>query len=235
MTGGGIFDIINIEKVKSRGVKVEKERRIKTLSLVALIVAVLGLTVAFASLSQMLTINGTATVDAASWDVHFENLTGPDITGSASTSGTPSINDTTISGLNMSVTKPGDSVTYYFDIVNDGTIDAVLDTDLKSSLFYNGYMKCIGVTINDNPECVNKYDFNGDDSINTSDYSIIVGELDYAIYDTENNELLAKDDVIPKQTTKHYKLVLAIKSDSNYISSKNLSVEDNITLNFVQE
>ena len=89
MTGGGIFDIINIEKVKSRGVKVEKERRIKVLSLVALIVAVLGLTVAFASLSQMLTINGTATVDAASWDVHFENLTGPDITGSASTSGTP--------------------------------------------------------------------------------------------------------------------------------------------------
>ena len=214
----------------------EKERRIKVLSLVALIVAVLGLTVAFASLSQMLTINGTATVDAASWDVHFENLTGPDITGSASTSGTPSINDTTISGLNMSVTKPGDSVTYYFDIVNDGTIDAVLDTDLKSSLFYNGYSKCIGVTSNNDPTgCLNKYDFDNDNVVNASDYITAMGNFDYAIYDTETNKMLAKGDIIPKQTTKHYKLVLAIKSDSNYISSKNLSVEDNITLNFVQE
>ena len=37
----------------------EKERKIKVLSIVALIVAVLGLTVAFAALSQTLTINGT--------------------------------------------------------------------------------------------------------------------------------------------------------------------------------
>ena len=59
----------------------EKERRIKVLSLVALIVAVLGLTVAFAALSQTLTINGTASINSASWDVHFENLTGPDLTG----------------------------------------------------------------------------------------------------------------------------------------------------------
>ena len=46
----------------------EKERRIKTLSLVALIVAVLGLTVAFAALSQTLTINGTASINSATWD-----------------------------------------------------------------------------------------------------------------------------------------------------------------------
>lgn len=213
----------------------EKERKIKIMTVISLIVAVLGLTVAFASLSQTLTINGTANVDTASWDIHFENLTGPDITGSASTSGTPSINDTTISGLNMSITKPGDSVTYYFDIVNDGTINAVLETNLRTSLFSNGYMECIGATINDNPECVNKYDFNGDDTINSSDYSIIIGELDYAIYDTETDQMLARDDVIPGQTTKHYKLVLAIKPDSQYISSKNLQVTDDVELNFVQE
>ena len=43
----------------------EKTRKIKIISLCALLVAVLGLTVAFASLSQTLTINGSAAVNAA--------------------------------------------------------------------------------------------------------------------------------------------------------------------------
>ena len=51
----------------------EKERKIKVLSVAALLVAVLGLTVAFAALSQTLTINGSATVNTASWDIHFKN------------------------------------------------------------------------------------------------------------------------------------------------------------------
>lgn len=54
----------------------EKTRKIKIISLCALLVAVLGLTVAFASLSQTLTINGSANMDAASWDIHFEKTSG---------------------------------------------------------------------------------------------------------------------------------------------------------------
>ena len=54
----------------------EKTRQIKIISLCALLVAVLGLTVAFASLSQTLTINGSAAVNAASWDIHFEKTSG---------------------------------------------------------------------------------------------------------------------------------------------------------------
>ena len=210
----------------------EKERRIKVLSVVALIIAVLGLTVAFAALSETLTINGTASVDAASWDIHFENLTGPDLEGTGKVNDTASLSGTSISNVNMSVTKPGDSVTYYFDIVNDGTIDAVLETDLGKGLFYKGFASCNGLT---QEECLNKYDFNGDGSVNAADLSILTSVLDYAIYDTETNEMLKKGDVIPKQTTKHYKLVLAIKSESEYISSKNLSVQDNIELNFIQQ
>ena len=56
----------------------EKERKIKVLSIVALIVAVLGLTVAFAALSQTLTINGTSKVEKnedkdgnKKWEVRF--------------------------------------------------------------------------------------------------------------------------------------------------------------------
>ena len=214
----------------------EKQRKIKSMTVIALIVAVLGLTVAFAALSTTLTINGTANVNTATWDIHFANLTGPDTTGTGASSSEPILDSTTIDNVNMSVTKPGDSVTYYFDIVNNGTIDAVLDTDLRSSLFYEGYSKCIGVTSdNDSNGCINKYDFDNDSIISSGDLSIMASDLDYAIYDVDTDDMLAKGDVIEKGTTKHCKLVLAIKPESSYISSKTLTTTDRFDLVFVQE
>ena len=96
----------------------EKTRKIKIISLCALLVAVLGLTVAFASLSQTLTINGSAAVDAASWDIHFEKTSGKEteVKGTA-TFTEPTLSGTTIENFSATLTKPGDSVTYYFDIV----------------------------------------------------------------------------------------------------------------------
>ena len=214
----------------------EKQRKIKIISVAALIVAVLGLTVAFAALSQTLTINGAANVNTATWDVHFANLTGPDTTGTGVSNSDPILDATTIDNINMSVTKPGDSVTYYFDIVNAGTIDAVLDTDLNVSLFYEGYFSCIFANASDDPNgCLNKYDFNNDNYINVSDYSIFISDLDYAIYDVDTDDMLSKGDVIEKGTTKHCKLVLAIKPESSYISSKTLTTTDRFDLVFVQK
>ncbi len=113
----------------------EKERKTKTLATVALIVAVLGLTVAFAAMSTTLTINGTAEVNTASWDIHFENLASAVTTGDASETQAPTIQvgadskpNTKIGDFEVQLTKPGDSVTYTFDVKNTGTIDATLGT-----------------------------------------------------------------------------------------------------------
>ena len=102
----------------------EKERKIKVLSLVALIVAVLGLAVAFAALSQTLTINGTASVDAAQWDIHFENLSEAFLDGSATENSSPMLNKTSVDGINVTLTKPEDMVGYSLDVVNKGQINA---------------------------------------------------------------------------------------------------------------
>lgn len=104
----------------------EKTRQIKIISLCALLVAVLGLTVAFAALSQTLTINGSAAVNTASWDIHFENLTLSEKTGTAEVSGTPQLTGTAISGIDVSLNKPGDKIVYEFDLVNNGSIEAKL-------------------------------------------------------------------------------------------------------------
>ena len=97
----------------------EKERKIKIFSVVALIVAVLGLTVAFAALSQTLTINGTASVDAASWNIHFKEeevyfegtLSDPLITGTSIV-------------FDSKIKKPNDQVVVVAPITNEGTINA---------------------------------------------------------------------------------------------------------------
>ena len=52
----------------------EKERRTKALLLSTLVVVVATLSIAFASLSRTLNINGTAKMDTASWSVYFDNV-----------------------------------------------------------------------------------------------------------------------------------------------------------------
>ena len=115
----------------------EKQRRIKMLSLSAVIVAVLGLTVAFAALSATLNINGTAYLDAAKWGIRFKNLSSPTKIGSATTTGTAKIEESKsaeITGMNVSLSTPGDKVTYTVDLVNEGTINAKIDKIEKTTL-----------------------------------------------------------------------------------------------------
>ena len=115
----------------------EKERRTKALVVVVLLIVVAGLTIAFAALSTTLNINGTAYLDAAKWGIRFENLSSPTKIGSATTTGTAKIEETKaaeITGINVSLSTPGDKVTYTVDLVNKGTINAKIDNIEKTVL-----------------------------------------------------------------------------------------------------
>ena len=106
----------------------EKERGAKIIAIVALLIAVVGLTVGYAAYSSTLTINGTANVDPASWKVNFDYKTGTSLTGvtkgHAAENTAPTLADTTISGFDVTLKAPGDSVTYNFLIKNSGTLNA---------------------------------------------------------------------------------------------------------------
>lgn len=108
----------------------EKERTNKILAIVAICVAVAGLTVGFAAFSSTLTINGTGTVKASNWQVRFENLSAVTKTGTASEVTAPTINtnDTNIGDYDVTFTTPGDSISYTFDVANNGTFDAEVTT-----------------------------------------------------------------------------------------------------------
>lgn len=96
-----------------------------------LAVGLIGITVAYAALTQQLKINGTATVKSATWDVHFGTVSNGVATGYATLPETDKLqtvtnNSTTIEGNIGTLKAPGDTITYTFDIINNGDINAVV-------------------------------------------------------------------------------------------------------------
>ena len=212
----------------------ERNRKIKILSLVALIVAVLGLGVAFAALSSQLTINGSAKAQAGSWNIHFvKTLDMPTQTTGDASFTEPTLSDTSILGFKATVTKPGDSVTYYFDIVNSGTVDALVE----SYVFESGYKDCNATRVSDHPEC-NIYDFNSDGTVNASDFNVWKTSIKYGLYYTDNNKEIKSDDTISAGETKHAKLVVEYLSSSKYLLPDGMQITSMkntpITIDFVQ-
>lgn len=96
----------------------------KTLILVALLLFV---TIGYAYLSQLLTINGTSTIDNAEWDLHFENyaVTGANTITPTTAPDTSGNNKTTISYA-AGFDTPGQVYEFTIDTVNGGTIDAMI-------------------------------------------------------------------------------------------------------------
>lgn len=104
--------------------------RAKNTLLIVLIIGLVSMTVAYAALSTTLRIGSSAKIASSRWDIHFENLNL--VTNASSNTGTVITpaqiqpNTTQISGLVVDLKKPGDSVSYTFDIVNSGDINAKL-------------------------------------------------------------------------------------------------------------
>lgn len=105
-------------------------KRKMTIFIVVLCVLLLG--VGFAYLSQALKISNTATISTNSWSVHLENVEVKD--GSVSAPMPIIRNDSVSMTASVTLNKPLDFYEYYVDVVNDGTLDARLDSFEKTIL-----------------------------------------------------------------------------------------------------
>lgn len=226
----------------------EKERKVKIISLIVLVVMILCLTVAFAALSQTLTINGSAAVDTASWDIHFENLTLSEKTGTAEVSGTPQLTGTAISGINVSLNKPGDKIVYEFDLVNNGSIEAKLtNINVNNLISKSSYVQkiydCIG---NTTTECINKYDFDKDGGITASDTSCLAAAFDIYLYDGSTRvQKYIKNNRgesglwLEAHETRHLRFVIAFRDTASFVVDEKIIIFDPtkpaVTLTFEQK
>ena len=103
--------------------KMEKQRNTQMMVILVLAVAVLTMSVGFAAYSTTLSINGTANVSAANWDVNFDTTTFAE-------SSTVKATTKNITGTNVTYTvalaKPGDYYEFTIDVKNLGTFNANL-------------------------------------------------------------------------------------------------------------
>ena len=100
------------------------ERKTKTIIVITLCIAIVGLSVGYAALNSILNIAGNAKVGAtaANWNISFKNVNCE--AGGYAEAGSISSTGTTITISESKLKAPKDYVICTFDVVNDGTIDA---------------------------------------------------------------------------------------------------------------
>ena len=107
--------------------------RRKNLKLIIILVTILGfVSIGYALISTKLNITGVTKIKNAKWDVHFENIIVKDGSVTPTTAATIE-NDTAIS-FSIDLTKPKDYYEFTVDVVNNGTIDAMIGTIIKEPI-----------------------------------------------------------------------------------------------------
>lgn len=113
-------------------------REKKMFAVIAVLAVVLlgTIGVAVAAFSTDLYIRGTATVRPSVWNVHFQNLQPATITGDNAKETTAPTIQTSVDGVEMAAIKnyevelkdPGDAVEYTFEVINEGDMNAKIDS-----------------------------------------------------------------------------------------------------------
>ena len=172
------------------------------LVVLALVLSVVGISIGFAAMSTDLTINGSAEVVPASWDIKFKDLSSPTITGDAEVTTAPTItSDTHIGNYAVKLTKPGDSVTYTFKVANDGTIDALLTNFIKATPTFTG----TGATA-------------------AADATIVQNNFVYTITYSDDTAITKNTDELDAKSYKTVKLVVGYKDDATTLPTNAVTI-----------
>lgn len=226
----------------------EKERKLKIYGLCALIIAVLGLTVAFASLSQTLKINGSASVDPANWNVHFESLDGTNnilSTSKMDHTGAEGLEKASLSDDKKTISyfgilfAPGDSIMYDFKIVNNGTVDAKISSiNYSTPSYYYVTDTCEGDETEDGYKCISGYKVS-DEAVDQKFLDLIKKYYKTELYYKDTGEMVKENDVLEKGKEKE--VILKRTYDSSAPSSLIgdeclvMSANEELTITYVQK
>lgn len=113
-----------------------KERKTMYISILALVIAVVGVSIAYAALSTSLKVKfGTVTQSAFNWDIKLNKGTVNGVSSGTSTTvcGNATVTDSSVSIGSVTLSKPGDKCTYPLTAQNKGDVDAVLSSITATS------------------------------------------------------------------------------------------------------
>lgn len=178
----------------------KNEKIIQLVMVIALVVSITGISVGFAAMSTTLSVSGVTEMAPASWKIKFENLSNPTLTGSATVVTAPVITgDTHIGDYSVRLTRPGDSVTYTFDVTNSGSIDA----ELSSFTFAT---PSIVATL-------------------PADQTIVQNNLVYSLTYNDGSSIAVNDELKAGQSKK-LKLFISYPSTAEQIPSDTVNIND---------
>lgn len=123
--------------------KIKFNRKNKKILLIILVCFICCLSVAYAALSVTLNITGNAEVVASNWNIYLDNAI---VNDSSVTNDVPTISGTSLS-FDTTLRIPGDFYEFTVDIVNDGSINAMIDSVVKTSDLSEDQTKYMNFTI----------------------------------------------------------------------------------------
>ena len=224
------------------------DNKVKNVLLLVLVIGLVGMTSAYALLSQNLQISSSATVTGGSWDVYIDNFSGPHYsssrygntsastgataTAAASVTKTPTVKTTSISGIEVSFSKPKVEIYYSFKLVNAGTIDAKLDSYSLSGITQtnNGQLIATGSDANTTITC---HGTASDSTQAAADAALVCSHIKVTLY-SENYEgmSLPKQTSIPTSVDQDLKIEL---TDMDTLPSADVTVSGiNLSYTFIQ-
>ena len=109
--------------------KILQDRKTLYLVLAIVMVSVFTLSIAYAAMSAVLEIHGNSEVVASSWDIHLENVK---VKSGSVSANAPSISGTSSVGFDVELNTPGEFYEFTVDVVNEGSIDAMIDSVVKT-------------------------------------------------------------------------------------------------------
>ena len=160
----------------------------RNIILIVLAVCLIGITVAYATLSQNLNISGVAKVDKTKWSIHFTNVLTPKVEWQA-TGGKAVLNSgsTVLTISEGTLSAPGDKIVYTFDVINEGDLPAEVETTLTQM-----------------ESCKAE---------NGSDVSIFCNKIGLDLVYKDTNEKVQKSDRLLSGKTKTLNLIITYDKD----------------------
>lgn len=203
----------------------EKQRKVKLGIIVALIVAVIGVGIGFASTSlSQLDISTTASVNPQ-WNVEFiTDNTNNLVYHGATIISKPTLTTTAIKDLNVEFDANGGAVAYFFKVKNKGSINAKVGEIITSDPVCSGGNNeegntavCNGFTMS-----LEHTDYFSGDVGSTS------GESEDPVFTVNSSKVVKAGDTLDAGSTDYMKLIIKLNNvnpySKTYISNLNTSV-----------
>lgn len=201
------------------------KEKFKSLVITVLVVAIVSMSVVYATLTQRLTITGSATVEknTSLWNVHFVSNSITQLTpvGYAEVAEGKELTTnglTTLENLEVTLKAPGDAISYTFSVTNEGSLPAKISGVTLPNLNNASYVST---------------------SNKTADINMVKENIEYSLTynndSTYGNKTPEVNDLLASGATKSLKLTISYKSSATDLPSEAVTVSGlNARIDYVQ-